>query len=117
MTSRQLLLSFLAKEGDPNSSGRQMPQHFGSKELNIVSQSSPTGTQYLQAVGAGFALKRNKSKSIGSPLPGATACLININFPPSLSKSCKSSSELATNVVLKDINKNIIILINFIHEH
>ena len=64
MTSKEILLSFLAKEGDPNSSGRQMPQHFGSKKLNIVSQSSPTGTQYLQAVGAAFACQREKEKSI-----------------------------------------------------
>jgi len=64
MTSRELLLSFLAKEDDPNSGGRQMPQHFGHKDLNIVSQSSPTGTQYLQAVGAAFALKRDESKGV-----------------------------------------------------
>ena len=64
MTSKELLLSFLAKDDDPNSSGRQMPQHFGSKKLNIVSQSSPTGTQYLQAVGAGFACQRDKNKSV-----------------------------------------------------
>ena len=36
MTSREILLSFLAKKDDPNSSGRQMPQHFGSKKNNIV---------------------------------------------------------------------------------
>ena len=57
MTSQDHLLSFLAKEDDPSSGGRQMPQHFGHRELNIVSQSSPTGTQYLQATGAGFALQ------------------------------------------------------------
>ena len=64
MTTKEMFLSFLAKENDPNSGGRQMPQHFGHKDLNIVSQSSPTGTQYLQATGAAFALQREKNKGI-----------------------------------------------------
>ena len=64
MTSREHLLAFLAKKDDPSSGGRQMPQHYGHKELKIVSQSSSTGTQFLQAVGAGFALKRNGENGV-----------------------------------------------------
>jgi 2-oxoisovalerate dehydrogenase E1 component len=59
-----IFMGMLGREGDPNSGGRNMPEHFSSRELNLVSQTACTGSQYLPAVGVAKAMKAEGKDAI-----------------------------------------------------
>jgi 2-oxoisovalerate dehydrogenase E1 component alpha subunit len=57
MTAEDIFRSVMARVGDPNSGARQMPSHFSSRRLRVISQGSSVATQCLHAVGAALAMK------------------------------------------------------------
>jgi len=63
-TLEDLVMTVLGSADDPSSGGRQGPNHWGSRELNIVAQSSCAGTQFLQAVGAAEVFQRERSDAL-----------------------------------------------------
>lgn len=64
VSSYEFFLQCLGKADDPSGGGRQLPCHWGStRKINLPTQSSPTGTQFLQAVGVALAMKKENKNN------------------------------------------------------
>jgi 2-oxoisovalerate dehydrogenase E1 component len=89
VTPEEMLLQAVGAEADPSSGGRQMPSHWGSPRLNIVSCSSPTGSQYLQAVGCAEAVRfLNPSSSAITLVTSGEGATSEGEFWESLNAAC-----------------------------
>lgn len=64
MTAGEIFLISLHRAEDPATGGRQPQGHYGRPDLHIPTQSSPTGTQYLQAVGVALAAKKDGTDEV-----------------------------------------------------
>jgi 2-oxoisovalerate dehydrogenase E1 component len=64
MPLKDVFLHMLSRKGDPSGEGRNMSEHFSSRELRIVSPTACTGTQFLPAVGLARALRKDGSREI-----------------------------------------------------
>jgi 2-oxoisovalerate dehydrogenase E1 component alpha subunit len=64
MTARDVMMGAMARASDPTSGGRQMPAHYGSAKLRIVTSSSPVSTQIPHATGIAFAAKIRRTDQV-----------------------------------------------------
>ncbi len=63
-TPKDFFLQCFAKGDDPSGGGRQLSCHWGSSKINLPAQSSPTGTQFLNAVGCALSIRKRKAEGI-----------------------------------------------------
>jgi 2-oxoisovalerate dehydrogenase E1 component alpha subunit len=64
ITPRDVFLGVFGKSDDPCSGGRQMPAHWGSRSLGIITHSSPIATQILHAAGIAYAMKYRGEEAV-----------------------------------------------------
>ncbi len=63
-TPKDVFLGLFGKKDDPSSGGRQMPAHWGSRERNVITGSSPIATQCLHAAGIAYSKKLKKEDAV-----------------------------------------------------
>jgi len=68
VTAREMFLGSVGSRDDPATGGRQMPGHWSDHRINIFTTSSPTGSQFLQAVGAAEAILRAEQGGLEADL-------------------------------------------------
>jgi 2-oxoisovalerate dehydrogenase E1 component alpha subunit len=63
-TPKDVFLGLFGKSEDPSSGGRQMPAHWGARDRNVITGSSPISTQVLHAAGIAFAKRIKRSDAV-----------------------------------------------------
>ena len=76
MTPYEIFLGLFAKAEDPSSGGRQMPSHWGSRRLGIISHSSPIATQVPHAAGIAYAARYRGEDAVVGCWFGVSCCAI-----------------------------------------
>jgi 2-oxoisovalerate dehydrogenase E1 component len=75
VTPAEMLMQATGAAADPASGGRQMPAHWGHPAINVPTSSSPTGTQFLQAVGCAEAAMRRRSLELDGHEEDEVTCV------------------------------------------
>ena len=94
VTPFEMLLQAVGAAADPASGGRQMPSHWGHPKYHIVSSSSPTGTQFLQAVGCAEASRHAQANGEITLVSGGEGSTSEGEFWEALNAACLKSLPL-----------------------